>query len=392
MTNKNLTAIVALLLIPLSGMATDIYVPSLPELTRYFVTTPYLAQLTVSAYLLGYAFSQVFSGVVVDIVGTKRTSVISLFIFIVLTIAIILVPNIDMVCACRMLQGISVGFFAVAQRAIMPNLFKDNPAKMHNMINYSLIAWSIGPIIAPVIGGYLQHFFSWKFSFGFLSCYAFGLWLMIVFFTQEAIENRAQLHIAKIKVSYSTILGSKQFILNVLCLSIIYSLAVLFATLGSFAIQVQLHHSVIFFGYCSLAMGFTWFVGSLANRFIKRLNYQRKMIICLWIMIAIYIGAIVFNLYIYNAYIFIGAIIIANIFAGIIFSSCYAVNLSMFPQYAGNAAGLMSAVLIFITAVITASFNKLLLNYPPIMMVVLNLFLVLICYLLTKLQKTNVAR
>lgn len=382
---ENLTAIVSLLIIPLSGMATDIYVPSLPALSEYFSTTQYLSQFTVTAYLLGYSISQLFSGIIVDVAGTRRTSIISLLIFTILNYFILISTNIYMVCLFRVLQGISVGFFAVAQRSIMPNIFKHDPEKMRNMINYAMITWSLGPIVAPAIGGYLQHLFGWKYNFIFLATYSLCMLIFVIFITIEAIENKIDFNFEIIKSSYHTILSNKIFILSVLCLSCIYSVSILFATIGSFIIQNQMHYNSIFFGYCSLSMGVTWFIGSISNKYITKINHYKKIIFCLKIMLIIYSISIITNIFINGFYSFVIFIILSNIFAGVIFSSYYAKNLSMFPKYSGNAAGLMSSGLIMITAIISSIFSKLITKHQIIMLLTANFILILICYILTRI-------
>ena len=61
-----LTAITAI-----GGLATNIYVPSLPDLTREMATTQAMAQNTLSAYFAGVAFAQLFYGPLSDRYGRR---------------------------------------------------------------------------------------------------------------------------------------------------------------------------------------------------------------------------------------------------------------------------------------------------------------------------------
>lgn len=51
---KFLMIFITLLATPLTGAGVDIYVPSLPQITRYFGITPHLVQLSLTIYLIGY--------------------------------------------------------------------------------------------------------------------------------------------------------------------------------------------------------------------------------------------------------------------------------------------------------------------------------------------------
>jgi len=57
---------------PISGVGLDIYVPSLPDIHRYFGVQTHLVQLTVSLFILGNATTQVIFGTLSDAIGDKN--------------------------------------------------------------------------------------------------------------------------------------------------------------------------------------------------------------------------------------------------------------------------------------------------------------------------------
>lgn len=64
---------VLLFLIPfLLGTDVDLYVPSIPQIERYFDTQKHFVQLTISFYMLGYALGQVLLGILSDSFGRKK--------------------------------------------------------------------------------------------------------------------------------------------------------------------------------------------------------------------------------------------------------------------------------------------------------------------------------
>ncbi len=56
----------------LMGLGVDLYVPSLPSITRYFNVSPSSVQLTISLYMLGYGIAQIFFGILSDSLGRKK--------------------------------------------------------------------------------------------------------------------------------------------------------------------------------------------------------------------------------------------------------------------------------------------------------------------------------
>ena len=170
--NKNIIVLVALYIIPLNGLSVDIYVPSLPAVANYFSTRDLLVQNTISVYILGLGVSQLICGNIIEHFGRRRPLLISLCGYLIVSILIITSKSIDMVIYLRIIQGVCMGFSAVSARSVFPDLFSGE--EYYKKASYITIAFAIGPIIAPSIGGYLQHFFGCIFinwnMVGIFSC------------------------------------------------------------------------------------------------------------------------------------------------------------------------------------------------------------------------------
>ncbi|MCP4474202.1 MAG: multidrug effflux MFS transporter [Gammaproteobacteria bacterium] len=67
------------------------------------------------------------------------------------------------------IQGVAAGAIGSTCRALIPDAFSG--ASYHKMINYLTLAWGCGPILAPAIGGYLQHYVNWHAPLWFLAGY-----------------------------------------------------------------------------------------------------------------------------------------------------------------------------------------------------------------------------
>ena len=89
-----LTALLALLT-AIGPLSIDLYLPSLPEIGRVLAAPTAEVQLTISAYLCGFAGGQIIYGPLSDIYGRKRILLIALVIFCAATLGCAFAPDID---------------------------------------------------------------------------------------------------------------------------------------------------------------------------------------------------------------------------------------------------------------------------------------------------------
>ncbi|HEY8916296.1 MAG TPA: MFS transporter, partial [Chitinophaga sp.] len=68
-SRTGLNTIMALGLIPLSGFAMDVFIPSLPDMAVQLHTSPASIQLTLSLFIISYGISQLIVGGLIDSYG-----------------------------------------------------------------------------------------------------------------------------------------------------------------------------------------------------------------------------------------------------------------------------------------------------------------------------------
>ena len=76
-----LNTYVALSLIPLSGFAMDVFIPSLPDMAVQLHTTPAAIQLTLSLFIISYGVSQLIVGGLLDSYGRYWPTLMSMLVF-----------------------------------------------------------------------------------------------------------------------------------------------------------------------------------------------------------------------------------------------------------------------------------------------------------------------
>jgi Bcr/CflA subfamily drug resistance transporter len=350
---RHFWAIIPLLIIPITGLSVDIYIPSLPAMSHFFHVDKSLIQLTITFYMLGAGITQLFSGPISDSFGRKKPFLAGMFIFILTTFFVTLTKNIDLLLCLRLIQGIMVGILITPIRAIIPDLFSGK--KMQQMMTYMTTAWSIGPIIAPVIGGYLQHYFDWQANFYFLLIYSLLMFGLVVFFLPETSVHRHDFKLQVIFRNYKEILSSPEYLRNVFSNGLLYSIILLFAVISPFLIQNVLHFSTVQYGHITLFIGLAWFLGSIINRFTFHFNFAKKNQCCLWLMLIINSVMLLLSLIMpVNIYSLMIPLFCLVLVGGIVFSGYFPQAISLFPTKTGSAGSLIGACVFFIAGGISA--------------------------------------
>lgn len=382
---KYFFAIIPLLIIPISGISIDIYVPSLPAVKQYFSTSQSMVQLTITTYMIGFGVMQLLSGSITDSIGRKKPFVISMLIYICATLLVPFSGDIDQLLFLRFIQGIAVGCFNVSMRTVISDLFTGK--EFFKIINYVTIVWALGPIIAPGIGGYLQYYFGWYASFYSLAAYALIMFIFSVVFIPETLKEKKPFQLIHIVTSYREILFNLDYLIALICLGLLYSLLILFGVVGPFLIQTMLHSSSIAFGQIALLMGVAWFLGNTTNRFLIMINHTKKVMFCLWSMLVtvmmMLLLAVSLEINIYNVII---PLFIILYFGGVAFPIFFAQAIAQFPKSSGTANALIGAFMVLIAGC-SSGFGTLLKSNTQIPFTITFMSIIAVCLFLFYLLK-----
>lgn len=157
-----LTALLALLT-ALGPLAMDLYLPSLPAIEAALAASAAQVQLTISVYLIGFAIGQLIYGPISDRFGRKPVLGAALGIFCVGTLVCSTAPTIGALIAARAVQGAGAAGVIVLTRAIVRDLYEG--ARAGRELSLMGAIMGVAPIVAPMIGGFTQTQFGWRFGF-----------------------------------------------------------------------------------------------------------------------------------------------------------------------------------------------------------------------------------
>jgi len=151
-------------------MSIDMYLPAIPSIAKELGVTHERAQLSFSAFFIGYAAGQFLSGPLTDRFGRKRPLVLALVAYAIASLGCALASNLEVLLVFRALAGLTGAAAVVVPRAVVRDLASG--AEAARMLSRLLLVMGIAPIAAPLLGGALLAVASWRAIFVVLTVLA----------------------------------------------------------------------------------------------------------------------------------------------------------------------------------------------------------------------------
>ncbi|MYZ59580.1 MFS transporter [Elizabethkingia anophelis] len=346
-----IATILAFAVIPMSGLATDIYLPSMPSMAEDLHLPEARIQLTLTFYLISYGISQFFSGALVDAFGRYKISIMALVLFVVSFWITGHTQNIYVIYLMRIVQGILSGLVVVSKRAFFVDVYDGEERKHY--LSIMTIVWSLGPIIAPFIGGYLQKSFGWQSNFTVLAVYSLIILILELIFSGETIKNKNPFHIGFLWNEFKTMLGTLDFFFGMLMCGVSYALIMFYNLCGPFIIEHKLGYSSVTTGYLSLLMGLAWMSGGFLGKALISKPFLPKLRYSNFIQLLFIVLMFASSFYIENLFTLVVFAFIIHTTAGFMFNNYFAYCLGRFPKSAGISGGITGGVVYIITSVVS---------------------------------------
>ncbi|MCG2593204.1 multidrug effflux MFS transporter [Ramlibacter sp. XY19] len=158
----------------LGPFSIDTYIPAFSGIAKALGATPVEMQQTLSAYLFGFAFMNLFHGALADSFGRRPVVLWSIVVFTLSSAGCALSHNVGLLVFFRLLQGMSSGGGMVVSRAVIRDMFP--PDQAQKVMSQVTIYFGVAPAIAPIIGGWLLVHLGWHSIFWFLVAVGIALW------------------------------------------------------------------------------------------------------------------------------------------------------------------------------------------------------------------------
>ncbi|GAA5128261.1 multidrug effflux MFS transporter [Pseudonocardia adelaidensis] len=155
------------LLTAIAPLATDMYLPALPDVAAELGTTASNVQLTLTGFLVGLAAGQLIIGPLSDAWGRRRLLLAGTLLCLVASAACVAAPTVGVLVVARFLQGFGGAAGIVLSRAMIVDRTTGNQTV--RLFSLMMAINGIAPVVAPLLGSGLLGAGSWRWIFVALS-------------------------------------------------------------------------------------------------------------------------------------------------------------------------------------------------------------------------------
>jgi MFS transporter, DHA1 family, multidrug resistance protein len=157
-------------------LSLDMYLPGLPDLSRDLGASASLAQLTLTACMIGLAAGQLLAGPLSDARGRRRPLLAGLALYAIASALCAVAPSIWALIPLRLIQGAAGAAGIVIARAVVRDLHEgDAAARFYALL---MLVNGLAPIVAPIAGGQLLGVTDWRGVFWALAAIGVALFLV----------------------------------------------------------------------------------------------------------------------------------------------------------------------------------------------------------------------
>ena len=192
-------------------LSMDMYLPALPIVAGDLQTTTSLAQLSITACLLGLAVGQLIFGPLSDIRGRRRPLVYTLIVYVIASVLCAFSTHIWVFIVLRFVQGVTGAAGIVIARASARDLYSGKDLTKF----FALLALVNGaaPILAPIAGGIVLNFTSWNAVFIILGIIGLIMFLGVLLFLPETLptEKRSEGSMLAVVKTFGGLLKDRLF-------------------------------------------------------------------------------------------------------------------------------------------------------------------------------------
>lgn len=329
-------------------MGVDTYIPSIPDIANAFNVSIEKIELSLSVFLIGFSVGQIFGGPISDKYGRKMSSVFGLLGFAFFSFVIIFSTTIYELWFFRFFEAFFGGIVVVNAAAAVRDRFHGvEAAKVFSLIG---MVRSFAPLIAPAIGAFIIHFYSWKAIFIFLTIYA----LVVAFFIYKDLEESYTYSKQNVIESFKTVLSHKLALKAMLVLGFSFGGFFIIIAKTSF---IYIEYFKIPTDYFPFFFGINFIVLMIMIKInitlLKKFNPVE--LIKMAILIQIISGGL-FALNYEDITLVLTVVLIACYMSmmAFIFGNCMALTLEHFPKNAGVASGVVGVLQFGLGAIISS--------------------------------------
>lgn len=339
---------VAPLINSVAGIAIDLFAPSIPSIGRELGVSAAVMQNTITVTLLFYAFGQLCFGVLADWRGRRPSILLGLGLFMVGSLLAAAAASIETLMLGRALQGFAIGACQVVSRAVLVDRIRGE--RFPVAVVYLSLAFGLGPVISPYVGGLVEEYAGWRWNFGLYFSYGALVLAFVLYGLKESLLPQARKTPRQSAAGAGRILTNASFLSAVMLLGASFAAFLLWNVVGPYLVQERFGKGSSFFGTTALGVGCGYLFGTFVNRLlVVRFSGSRLMAGGL-LLFALGVAVISAGGSGLDLPSLLAGTVLISFAQGFLFSNALARTMTLFPGQAGAAASLQGCLMLLIGA------------------------------------------
>lgn len=322
-------------------LATNILLPSLPQMAASLKVSSAAVTSAITVFLAVFAVGQLVVGPISDRYGRRWPVLIGFAVFFAGSVWCALANDLPSLLIGRVIQAAGACATSVLSRAIARDLFS-GPA-LGRAMALIMIAMSVAPGFSPLLGGALDHAFGWRSEFAFVAAFAgLGALAYATVFGETHLAARTPLDLLAIAKTYFGLIVDRRFVVPAATVSLILGgLFSIFSAAPRVLIEAM-HFTPIQLGlFFAGTVLIVFAAGMLATKLAPRYGLDRPIQGGLLLAATGSLAMLVVSLYSPSFLPFLGAMSVFLLGMGIVSPLGTAQALSPFGDKAGAASALV---------------------------------------------------
>ncbi len=218
-------------------LSIDMYLPALPQMAGDLHAADTTVQLTLSAFIVGLAVGQLVLGPLSDALGRRGPLLVGLVLYVAGSVLCAVSPDAWLLVAARGVQSLGAAAGIVIARAAVRDLFSGTA--MTKFFSTLMLVSGLAPILAPLIGGQLLNWTSWRGVFVVLTVFGALLLAVVAFFLPEPLpaSRRSPARLGRVMKTYGRLAVDRTFAGYALASGLLFASMFAYISGSSFALQ-----------------------------------------------------------------------------------------------------------------------------------------------------------
>jgi DHA1 family bicyclomycin/chloramphenicol resistance-like MFS transporter len=350
--DKYRTIFLMIMIFIVACIETDMYLPAMPDMMRYFSTSEAMIQSLLSWNFIGICLSGPFYGPLSDSYGRKTLLMTAMLIFTIGSLGTVFSHTINTMLVYRVLQGLGCGgCFTIGTAIIFDKFHHEEATKVINQLNCIIPVIMAG---APILGGYLNLHYGFRSNFIVIAVVSLITLLICFWQLDESLpaKNRVPFHLKGILSDFARAMRCFRFWAPTILVGCIFA-----------GYLCYISYSALLFvnGYGVSKSVFPWYQATVlisfvcasltANRMIQQLGVDKTKRYGMRLLCSGGLGFMIFGLVWPNGYqLFHSAMIVYSFGAGWLIGPYFTESMEALPDIKGITASLVTSFRLLFTA------------------------------------------